>query len=403
MIYPRFLQESIALALQHFPSVLITGARQCGKSTLAMGLCENYITLDDITVLSLAKSDPVMFISRLKCPIIIDEIQKAPELLSAIKMSIDKERIAGQFILTGSANIMDFKNVSDTLAGRIALFELSPLSLGEISASKELFMDSIFKDNFTPPTQKILNDDSMFQHILDGMYPNMVDMHESRMKYLWLSSYISTYIERDIRDIENVRNIDKFAKLIHLLASRSANIINKADLSVSSGLDVKTLDNHLGLLELVYQVKKVKPYYANIGKRFVKSEKLFFTDTGILNFLLGIQSVEQLLNSTYLGSIFETFVFNELFKQKSFLMDTTQIYYYRTLDKKEIDFIIERGDKLIAIEVKFAKSVSKSDFKHIIDLQQSTDKLHLGIVIYMGEHALPFGEKLWALPFGMIV
>lgn len=367
-----------------------------------MGLCENYITLDDITILSLAKSDPAMFISNLKTPIIIDEIQKAPELLSTIKMAIDNDRKAGQFILTGSANIMNFKSVSDTLAGRVAIFELSTLSNVEIDGSNSLFVESIFEESFSP-AQNNMDETALFQRMLDGMYPDMVNMGEQKMKYLWLSSYISTYIERDIRGIENIRNIDKFARLIHLLASRSANVINKADLSNASGLDTKTLDSHLELLELVYQIKRVRPYYANTGKRFVKSEKMFFTDTGVLNFLLGIQSIDGLLASHFLGAIFETFVFNELCKQTSFLLDRTQIYYYRTLDKKEIDFIIERNGKLVAIEAKFAKSITKSDFRHIIDLKNSSNSFHLGLIIYMGEHALPFGDNLWAIPFGAIV
>jgi len=402
MLYQRFLQKEIQHALNYFPSILITGARQSGKSTLAMSLCENYITLDDITVLSRAKEDPLLFISGLKRPVVIDEIQKSPELLSAVKIAIDQKRNAGEFILTGSANVMDFKHVSDTLAGRIALFELSPLSLGEVSHSKTLFFETLFSDDFSPQRAPSMDESSLMKRILDGMYPTMLSLEEQKMKYLWLSSYIATYIERDVRDIENIRNIDKFAKLIHLLASRSANMINKADLSIASALDVKTLDNHLNLLALVYQIKRVRPYYANIGKRFVKSEKLFFTDTGILNFLLGIQTIDQLLASSFIGSIFETFVFNELCKQKSFLTDTTQIYYYRTLDKKEIDFIIERNGKIVAIEVKFAKSVSKSDFKHIIDLQHSSDAFHRGIVVYMGEQPLAFGENLWAMPFRMM-
>lgn len=212
-----------------------------------MGLCENYITLDDITILSLAKSDPVMFVSNLKTPIIIDEIQKAPELLSTIKMAIDNDRKAGQFILTGSANIMNFKSISDTLAGRVAIFELSTLSNIEINGSNSLLVESIFEESFSP-AQNNMDETVMLQRMLDGMYPDMVNMGEQKMKYLWLSSYISTYIERDIRGIENIRNIDKFARLTHLLASRSANVINKADLSNASGLDTKTLDSHLELL-----------------------------------------------------------------------------------------------------------------------------------------------------------
>ncbi len=401
-MYKRFLHDSIQEAMGYFPAILITGARQSGKSTLSMSLCENYITLDDIMMLTLAKNDPVMFVSRLKTPIIIDEIQKAPELLSAIKMAIDSDRKAGQFILTGSANVLDFKNVGDTLAGRIALFELSPLSAVEVEGSSQLFVETLFKDDFKIDAAHIIDDETLYNRMLSGMYPDMLKVAQPRMKYIWLSSYISTYIERDIRDIENIRNTDKFARLIHIIATRSGSMLNKADLSNASDIDTKTLDNHLTLLEMVYQIKRVRPYYANIGKRFVKSEKLFFTDTGILNFLLGIQTVDTMLASSYIGSIFETFVYNELYKQVSYLLDGTQIYYYRTLDKKEIDFVIERDGKVVAIEVKFAKHVSKDDCRHIIDLQRSSSNFHIGIVIYMGSHVLPLGENIWAVPFGHI-
>ncbi|MCX6074101.1 MAG: ATP-binding protein [Campylobacterales bacterium] len=402
-MYTRYLHDSIQEAMGYFPAILITGARQSGKSTLSMGLCENYITLDDIMMLSLAKNDPVMFVSRLKTPIVIDEIQKAPELLSAIKMAIDSDRRAGAFILTGSANVLDFKNVGDTLAGRIALFELSPLSNVEVEGMSRLFVEELFNDDFNMDTPHIIDDETLYNRMLSGMYPDMLKSAEARVKYIWLSSYISTYIERDIRDIENIRNTDKFARLIHIIASRSGAILNKADLSNASNLDTKTLDNHLTLLEMVYQIKRVRPYYANIGKRFVKSEKLFFTDTGILNFLLGIQSVDTMLSSSYIGSIFETFVYNELYKQVTYLLDGTQIYYYRTLDKKEIDFIIERHGKVAAIEVKFAKKVTKEDCRHILDLQRCSIDFHIGIVIYMGSHILPLGENIWAVPFGQIV
>lgn len=402
-LYKRYLHESIQEAMGHFPAILITGARQSGKSTLSMSLCENYITLDDIMMLTLAKNDPVMFVSRLKTPIVIDEIQKAPELLSAIKMAIDSDRRAGQFILTGSANVLDFKNVGDTLAGRIALFELSPLSAVEVEGSSQLFVEHLFKDDFNIDSTHSIDDETLYNRMLSGMYPDMLKASEPRIKYIWLSSYISTYIERDIRDIENIRNTDKFARLIHIIATRSGAMLNKADLSNASSLDTKTLDNHLSLLEMVYQIKRVRPYYANIGKRFVKSEKLFFTDTGILNFLLGIQTLDTMLSSPYIGSIFETFVYNELYKQVSYLLDGTQIYYYRTLDKKEIDFIIERHGKVVAIEVKFAKQVTKDDCRHIIDLQRSSSDFHIGIVIYMGSNVLPLGENIWAVPFGHIV
>lgn len=401
-MYPRFLQSSITEALAYFPAILITGPRQCGKSTLAMQLSENYITLDDINALTAAKRDPQMFISQLKCPVIIDEIQKAPELLVAIKMAVDNDRKAGQFILTGSANVLDFNHISDSLAGRISLFELTPLSNVEIYRQPTTFIEAIFQDGFKPNQQAHLSASVIYQQLLSGFYPEMLSISEQRMRYLWLSSYVATYLERDIRDIDNIRHIDKFSRLIHLLASRSGGLMNKSELGKDAGLDSKTLDSYLNLLSLVYQIKRVKPYFANIGKRFVKSEKLYFTDTGVLNFLLGNRTQDDMLSSMLIGQIFETFVFNELYKQVSYLLDGTQIYYYRTHDQKEIDFVIERQGKIVAIEVKFAKSVTMGDFKHIVDFMQASSHVHLGLVIYMGTMPIQFGENLWAIPLGMM-
>ncbi len=401
MIYQRFLKSDILKACKHFPAILITGARQVGKSTLAMELSENYVTLDDITALHLAKNDPQLFIAGLKTPIVIDEIQKAPELFSAIKIAIDRDRKAGQFILTGSANVMAFKNISDTLAGRIAIFELSPLAQMELYEAKKPFLESLFEGSIFEEKEAFRDEGAIYQRILDGFYPEMVKLEDAKMKYLWLSSYIATYIERDIRDIENIRNIDKFARLIHLLASRSANILNKSDLAKEAALDIKTLENYISLLELVYQIKRVRPYFANIGKRFVKSEKLFFTDTGILCHLLGIKSVEALFASPFLGAVFETFIFGELQKQKSFL-EGIELFYYRTHDKKEIDFIIEKEGEIVALEAKFAKNITKKDFRHILDLQENCKNLKYGIILYTGERVLQFDERLFCVPAGML-
>lgn len=401
-MYARFIQSSVVEALKYFPAILITGPRQCGKSTLAMQLATNYITLDDITALASAKRDPQMFISNLKLPIVIDEIQKAPELLSAIKMVIDADRKPGQFILTGSANVLAFNQISDSLAGRIALFELTPLSFIELNGKQTTFVEQLFSESCSLTSYDNISEDFIYPRILSGCYPEMLSIGDGRIRYLWLSSYVATYLERDVRDIENIRHIDKFSRLIHLLASRSGALINKSELSKDAGLDTKTLDNYLNLLSLIYQVKRVKPYFSNIGKRLVKSEKLYFTDSGILNFLLGNQTVDQMKSSMLMGQVFETFVFNELYKQVSYLLDGTQIYYYRTHDQREIDFIIERHGKLIAIEVKLAKTVTQNDFKHIIDLKQASPNFHLGIVIYMGSLTVSFGDSLLAIPFSTL-
>lgn len=398
MIYPRIIKPFIQDAFNYFPVILLTGARQVGKSTLALALRDNYLTLDDITVYSSAKEDPVSFISSLKKPVVIDEVQKLPELLPAIKQKVDQNRQNGDFLLTGSANVLALKNITDTLAGRMAIFELLPLSRKEVMKSDENVVDLIFGGNLSEKNLANIEEDEIIQQVINGGYPEITKIDSQRSRYIWFSSYISTYIERDIRDIGELRHLDKFIRVYNILASRSAQILHRSDLAKDADLDHKTVNNYLKLLELIYQIRLLRPYSANINKRFIKSEKVFFTDSGIVSFLLGIATREHFFQSPYKGIIFETFVLAELLKGIQYSLTPTRIFYYRTQDRSEIDFIIERERGIIAIEVKCTKSVVKRDFKHIIDLKKSTGNLTCGIILYLGETILPFGEDLLAVP-----
>jgi predicted AAA+ superfamily ATPase len=388
--------------MKHFPVVLLTGARQVGKSTLALRVMDNYITLDDIATYSSAKADPRSFIQGLKKPVVIDEVQKAPELLNAIKFDVDKKRVNGSFLLTGSTNIVAYKDIADTLAGRIAVLELLPLSCKEIAAKSENVIDILFSGNLENISLPVLDTKRMINQIINGGYPEVQKIDTSMGKYLWFSSYIRTYIERDVRDIGELRNLDKFIRMYNMLGPRSGNILNKSDIARDTGIEMKTLDNYLNLLELVYQIHILMPYSRNISKRFIKTGKLFFTDSGILSHLLGISIHEDFMTSHYKGSIFETFVFSEILKAKKYSDKPFNIFFYRTLDRKEIDFIIERGKNIIAIEAKFSKTVTKEDFKHIVALKDSVNNLKAGYVLYTGEQLLPFGNNLFALPLSIL-
>lgn len=401
MLYPRIIKPMVVEGLRHFPVVFLTGARQVGKSTLAFSLIDNYITLDDITVYSAAKADPMGFINGLKKPVVIDEIQKVPELLSAIKYDVDKNRTKGRYLLTGSANILSYKNIADTLAGRLGIFELFPLSCKEISGKSENVIDFFYSQE--PHDLKIpfLDQEKLLSQIIKGGYPEIQKIDTQQGRYLWLSSYIRTYIERDVRDIGELRDIDKFIRSYNILASRSGNLLNKLDICRSAGVDIKTLDNYIKLLETVYQVWILTPYSKNIGKRFTKTGKIFLTDSGILCHLLGISDGKTLLSSPYRGNIFETFVFSELLKAARYSEIITNIFFYRTQDKKEIDFIIERPEGVIAIEVKLSQTINMEDFKHIIYLKRNLPEFKRGYLIYIGERVLPFGEGLFALPAGV--
>lgn len=407
--FNRILLSHIEESLRHFPVVLLTGARQVGKSTLASKTIENYITFDDINAYISAKTDPFSFINNIKKPIILDEIQKIPQIFETIKYDVDKNRTNGSYLLTGSANVLTFKKTVDTLAGRIALLELYPLSLKEIynfrnnnTDTNENIIDILFNDLYLNYKMKDIKYSDIIKQIIMGGYPEIQKIDSQKAKHIWFSSYISSYIERDVRDIGELRNLDKFVKMFNILSSRSANILNKTDLSKDSGIDNKTLDNYLKLLEMVYQIYFLSPFSANINKRFVKNRKLYFTDSGVLCHLLGLSSEEDFNDSSYKGAVFETFIFSELLKSAKYSDKLTNLFFYRTTDKEEIDFIIERNQKIIAVEVKLSRTITLNDFKHIMDLKKSLKNFKSGFVFYMGESILPFGKDLFAIPVKLL-
>jgi len=397
----RTLEDALDIALNSFPVVLLNGARQVGKSTLASKKIENYLTFDDIDLRIYAKENPKAFLKNLSLPVCLDEIQKAPNLLEYIKIIVDHDRKNGSFLLTGSSNVLDFKDVKDTLAGRICQLQLYPLSSKEKNGKS---YENVIKQILDRDFKSIKKDcyDEVVRHIIDGGYPEILKL-DHFAKSLWFKSYISTYIERDARDLGNIRDIDSFIKFVSIIATRSATILNRSIISNEVGIKDITTENYLFIMSRIYQITLLKPYYANIKKQFVKSPKLFFNDTGVLCSLLKINSKEKFLASSYSGAIFETYIFNELQKHIAYLGSDAQIYHYRTNDKKEIDFIIEVEDTILAIEVKQSSSINKSTFKHIIDLQNRYQKDIVGIVFYNGDMVMEFSNNLIALPVSIFL
>jgi len=397
----RTLEGILKIALNTFPVVLLNGARQGGKSTLALENFKNYLTFDDGELRLYAKENPKGFLKNLDLPICLDEIQKVPTLLETIKIHIDTNRVNGNFLLTGSSNVLDHKESKDTLSGRLCELRLHPLSSKEKNDKpNDNIIEKLLHRDFKLPSKEY--DDEVCEHILSGGYPEILQLH-GFAKDLWFKSYIATYIERDARDLADIRDIDSFIKFVNVLATRSGTIINKSSLSNDIGIKDITTDNYLSIMTRIYQATLLKPYFVNIGKQFVKSPKLFFNDTGVLCSLLRITSKEQLLSSNYSGQIFESYIFGELQKHLSYLQKQAEIFHYRTSDKKEIDFIIEVDNELLAIEVKQSSSVSKNDFKHIIDLQNRYDKKCLGVVFYNGNRVVEFNDDLVGIPFGMFL
>ncbi len=394
----RSITPILDTALKISPIVLLKGARQVGKSTLAIQKNQNYIVLDDVSTRINAKDDPKRFIETLAKPVTIDEIQKVPELLEALKIYVDKHRHNGDFLITGSANILDMKTTQDTLAGRIIEIDLYPFSLKEkAKKAQENIVDMLFEHQFS--SQKI-ETNQMVKEILRGGYPDVQNLTTSLEKKLWFSSYVSTYIERDARDLGEFRDIDSFYRFVNIIASRSTTLLNKSKIAKEVGIRIETVENYLVILQQTFQLQLLRPFYDNIGKQFVKSSKIFLNDTGLMSYFLGIYTIEQFEASNYKGALVETFVFNELLKHISFTIEDTKLYHYLTNDKKEIDFILQRNNQIVAIEVKSSSKVSKDDFRHIMDYQKKSSKDIFGIVFYMGEHILHINDRCVALPLG---
>lgn len=403
MYIKRLIIDDIKEYQRFFPVLLISGARQVGKSTLALHLnIENYITLDDINIYEMAKNNPKGFIESLNKPVIIDEIQRLPQLLISIKEYVDKDRINGEFILTGSSCLQGFKEISDSLAGRIGIVELYPLSLKEKNNNNNNIID-IFSKELNNYFLSKYDDISIEKDIIDGGYPEIGKIDSEKGKYLWFSSYIRTYIESDAKELANIRNMDKFINMYKLCMFRSGSIFNKNDIQTQVGLDGRTFDSYFSVLEHTYQIQKLQPYFNNQLKRLVKTPKIFSIDTGVLCHLLQISSEEEFNKSPLKGEILETFIFSELLKANSYAQNRVNLYYYRTTDKKEIDFILEYSNKIIALEIKASKTVKKDDFKHIYNLKNEIQKdFDKGIVLYMGDIFLQIDENMFAIPIGFL-
>lgn len=397
MVFHRLQSSRVKKALGFFPAILITGARQVGKSTLAKSLgVENYITLDNLNHYISAKNDSIGFIQNLKKPVIIDEIQKLPELLLAIKEDIDKERKNGAYILTGSSNIMTFGAIGDTLAGRVAVFELYPLSAGEIAQSDQNLIHTLLEGTFP---DNIKSESSFLQSLLLGGYPEMQSIDDREIAEVWMSSYIATYMERDARDIGEIRDLDAFRRVMALLAPISGNIVISSDLCRLAKVNQKTLENHLSLLKAIYQITELRPYFNNIQKQSIKSPKIYLNDSGILAHLLGINTIEKLKESSYFGMMLESYVFAELLKNSTYYGGKVHLNYYRTTTKEEIDFIVEVEGKIIAIEVKATKTASHHLSKTISDFKKDMGEIfHKGYIFYLGEEVVPMEKDIVFYP-----
>lgn len=403
----RKIKPQLMAALSDSPVVLIHGARQTGKSTLVKSVAEDdypakYITFDDSSILSAAHNNPHDFISGYQENLIIDEVQRAPEIFLAIKSSVDKNRKSGKFILTGSANVLLLPKISESLAGRMEILRLFPLAQNEISESKKNLVEEFSKNNFNPNFSA--TSDNLINKVLSGGFPEMLTRKERKRQKAWFNSYITTILQRDVRDIANIEKLNDLPKLLRLFASRAGTLLNYAEFSRSSAIPQTTLKRYVSLFEAIFMIQIVPAWSGNLSKRLIKTPKLYLNDTGLLSHLISFDPERIITDALMWGRILENFVLMEMLKQTSWSDLILSLYHYRTASGQEIDFIIERSDgKLIAVEVKATSKIESKDFNHIKAFEDETkDKFLRGILFYTGSEIIPFSKNLFAMPISSL-
>lgn len=338
-----------------------------------------------------APRDPDGLISGSPTPAVIDEVQKAPDLMRAIKKKVDRERAAGQYLLTGSANILALSKVTETMAGRVILHTLYPFCWAELLAKPQpallnvLFQVSTTKEliGYLPKNPRSVGRDDLIQRILAGGYPVPALMSSSRARAEWFSSYRQTYLERDLLTIKSIENIPDFNRLLTLLAFRTGNLLNLSDLSRETGLPFTTLRRYMNLLEVTYQVFHLQPYYTHLGKRLVKTPKILFSDTGMASYLLGVYDWPTLENQGQAGPFIESWVASELVKLLPISDHRIKLYFWRTQTGQEVDFLLERGKEIVAIEVKGGHRIEESDIRNLKRCAENLkNRVRLSVFLY---------------------
>lgn len=407
----RALTPLILQGLKDSPAVFINGPRQAGKSTLVRQVMKAqpgaaYMTFDDLSTQAAAKNDPEAFLRRAKSPLILDEVQLVPEVFRALKLVIDEkrhtdpERANGNFLLTGSTNVMLLPALSDSLVGRMQILTLLTLSMREVMKNPENLIDQLFADDLRfKSASKPIPDQGIYDIMAASTYPG-ITTHPHLNQDRWFESYLTTLVQRDIKALFNIEKISAFPNLLKIIAARAGGLLNDADCARDAGLNLMTYRRYRLLLQNIFLTFTVAPWHRNIGKRLVKSPKLFMTDTALLCHLLGAK-ISQLKenNSHFFGHVLENFVAAELSKHLT-LMTDGQLYHFRTHDNKKVDFVIERRNgNLIGIEVKAKASLNSKDFSSLQVLKEKVGKDFVrGVVLYLGHQVIPFADDLTAVP-----
>lgn len=404
-LYPRWIEPRIDEALLDTPVVLLAGPRQAGKTTLVHQFTKqglDYLTLDDELTLLSAREDPTGMIRNLDRAV-IDEIQRAPQLLLAIKKSVDENRRPGRFLLTGSANLMALPMVADSLAGRMETLLLLPLSQSEIEHRPANWVDSIFAGEILTAVAPVLGNE-LVERVLRGGYPEMVARPTVKRRIAWARQYIDAIVQRDVRDVAEIDKLDQLPRFLRALAQTAGQLCNYSKTGSQVGLDGKTVSRYIGVFEQMYLLKRIDVWARNRLKRVVKTPKLQFIDSGLLAVLMDITVKGVQANKSRYGHVLESFVFGELYKHTTSADDDYRLLYYRDADKFEVDVVIENtAGQLVGVEVKASATVKERDLRGLKKLASlAGGQFTAGVLLYDGDETMPLGSNIWAAPLSTL-
>lgn len=405
-MYPRFIENRIREALDDRRVVFISGPRKSGKTTLAQKFTSGnrpYVSLDDDATRKAALGDPVGFI-RVLDRAVIDEVHRVPDLILAIKSSVDADTRAGRFLLTGSADFLKLPQLADSLAGRISIVRLLPLSQSELKYSNSSFLADAFAQKMPELKNTLMIDHELTKAVLAGGYPEALTLPIGRRRQNWYLDYVDAIIQRDVYDIARIDQLDAMPRLIQILAEYSGQLANYSRIGKMADLNHVTTKKYVSIFEYVYLVHSLRPWFTNRLKRIAKSPKLHFLDSGLLATLMGVSQEQLIHDRASFGPILESFVLGELLKLASWSEERYLFWHFRQNDKQEVDIVIEdlRGS-VVGVEVKASASVSRKDFAGLRSLAQTCgDKFALGVVLYNHDKTLPFGDRLVAAPISTL-
>ncbi len=405
-LYPRYIEPVLKAALADTPVVCLLGPRQVGKTTLVQQLKPKmaYVSFDDQSLITAAKNDPVGFVHGLPAPVILDEVQRVPELMSAIKSVVDHQRTPGRFLLTGSANLLLLPKVQESLAGRMEVIQLNPLSEMEKQRGKSTLLEALLAGDIkTKISAKHSIVQGIPEAICSGGYPEPNTRTAVRARQ-WYKQYLNAIIQRDVKDIAAIRDENELSRLVELLAYRTANLLNITSLANDLGVDRSTVEKYLTILERLFLVRRLPAWHRNNAKRLIKTPKVHLIDSGLAAMLNRLTIKDWETQSTEFGALLESFVVQQLMCQAGWVDSDLTFSHYRDKDKVEVDLVIERGRQVWAVEVKRAASLQESDGAGLARIAAQAGKYFQGgILLYSGENCLPLKvDKCFAVPMSRL-